>query len=248
LLFQGPNIDFDHLAAAVLARKRMPRWEREQHKLIAIKSKKERVRLARKRARKGVKRAVPQGFNGGRTWAEILSDELPNLIEIRGKDGMNGRMEMLIYLTMFYRLLAGRVQSEDDFDAQVNVLGLRMGAKLEVLSAGVKTLWKEYVRAGHRILRKPFKKQTLLQKLIDCGFTDQELAQLPACITNVRNFVSPTLKNDHAKKVKLKREQHESALLLCRSGVPLIEIASNLGVTRQTVKKWIETAVLVETK
>lgn len=248
LLQRRPNIDFDDLAAAVLERKRMPRWEREQYKLIAAQSKKDRARSARERTGAKGKGAAPRGFIGGKTWSEILSDELPNLIEIRGKDGMRGRMEMLTYLTMFYRILAGRVRNEDDFDAQVNELGLRMGAELDVLKAGVTTLWKEYARAGNRLLRKPFKKQTLLQKLRDCGFTDQELAQLPACITNLPQAANGMTKNDRDETIMLKNEQHQSALLLCRSGVPLNEIAASLGVSRQTAKKWIEAAVSVEAK
>ena len=233
IIYQGDVCSFDALALAVLEQNRMSQIDRDAVKTLTQKYQNDQSKQVKPRARK---------WNGeGKTWANLLGQELPKIIEILGAgDGMRGRMESLAFVVMNYRLMADLVASESNYYEQVEELGQRMGADVEVLKSLVKNLWDRRQRGetSYRLTKEKIRERLCLDpaKEVDVFQKLPWLLDRPDVVKPVKKLTSKILVDPARVR------------LLIDAGMQLKQVSNLLSISSKTAKKLLIRATLLPRK
>lgn len=232
VLYKRDAIHFDVLADALLEQKRLSQCDREAVKLLGIKYNKDQA----ERVENGLPLYVKKREFRGTSWVSMICDRLPNLIEILSAgEGIQGRMEAVTWITMYYRLMDKRIDHEAEYVQQVKELAARMGADVDQLLGQVKNIFTRWQRG---ITLHHMKKSTIRQKLnLDADRDAAILAQIPWLLD--KNIEIKTPEKSRVLVQKNLKYQQQRARLLERSGLSLNDIAAQLEVSTKTAKRWL---------
>lgn len=224
VIYDGETCNFDDLAASILIQDRMSQSDRNAVKLLT-----EKYQIDKEKKQNSSR---PKKWNGnGRTWANLVAQELPIIIETFGPgDGMRGRMESLTFIVMNYRMMADLVGSESNFFDQVEELGKRMEADVELLKSSVKNLWirNQLGETSYRLSKEQIRIRLDLDPVANANI----FQQIPWLLD--RQAVAK-----HGTNIAKQRASHDPARvqLLIDSGMQLKQVADLLKISTKTAKK-----------
>lgn len=223
VLHAGKPILFDDLAAALLPRERASAADRWATKTLAENAKK---RFGTRVKKTGDQQ--PPGFDHAHSWPVLVAAEVKKLAIMRGA-GARGHIEEITFIHINFQLMCRLVKNREDFERQVQEIGIAMGANLNQLRGKVSNLWRRH-ESGLHLYR--FKKKTVIDLL---EITTEELAQLP-CLARSQGggLRKPTVQT----RAEL-AENQQRVLILERSGMQLQQIAQYIGISTKTVKRWL---------
>jgi hypothetical protein len=223
---------FDDLAALLLKRERLSATDRQAVQQLTKQF--ERDKALRQQV--VTRRSSMNRKWTGRKWSAIVACELPKLIDLIGPGRpMLGRMDGLCFVVMNYRLMAGMVNSESDFEAQVRELGRHMKADVEQLLSQVRGSWTRYAKGQtpYRLTKSKIRDLLALDPTEDA----QILASFPWLLD--RNAtISVKDRSDKAGK----EEAKQSARKLYAQGLSLKQIGTQLQTSPKTIKRWLVSA------
>lgn len=222
------KLTFDSLASALLAQQRASQVDVQATKSLSVQYRKDTARRKRQGKNGKAPRTTGSKFTGGK-WADIVTTELPKLIEIRGVESMHGSMEMLVFCVLNFAKMAGEVPTQEHFERHINELGARMVANIDELRSACRASY--FSGPVYKL-----SKQLLIERL---HITDVELTQMQWLASKPGIAKKPT-HNERASRSAEQQTKMQVVRDMHQSGVHLLDIARCLDVGYSTVRSWLK--------